>query len=54
MIRTIIFVICIFISIWYVAVNTAKLFRGFAISAFNFAIMSAALTGVITHIIGIW
>lgn len=52
--KTFLFVFCIFISIWWGFVNIAKFIRGHAISAANFIIMSASLTGVITHIIGIW
>lgn len=52
--RTILFVIAIFVSIWFGSVNLAKLIRGNTIYWWNFFIMSAAITAVITHIIGVW
>lgn len=52
--KTILFVFFIFMSIWWTFVNVGKFVRGHAISKENLIIMSAALTGVITHVIGVW
>lgn len=52
--KDILFAFCIFMSIWFGTVNIVKAVRKQAISAVNFIVMSAAFTGVITHIIGIW
>lgn len=48
------FAFSIFISIWFTTVNVVRTIRGAKIPAINFAIMSAAITAVITHFIGIW
>lgn len=50
----VLFAFAIFISIWFTFANLCKAVRGHRISGWNLAIMSAALTTVITHIIGVW
>lgn len=54
MIADIIFCIFIFISIFFTIVNVAKTIYKERIPALNFVFMATGLTGVITHIIGIW
>lgn len=48
------FAVFIFASVWWVSINVTKLIRGQAIPFWNFVIMSAAITGVIAHAIGLW
>lgn len=50
----VLFAFAIFISIWFTFANLCKAVRGHGISGWNLAIMSAALTAVITHLIGVW
>lgn len=54
MIADIIFCIFIFISVFFTIVNVAKTIYKERIPALNFIFMAIGLTGVITHIIGIW
>lgn len=54
MIADIIFCIFIFISVFFTIVNVAKTIYKERIPALNFVFMTIGLTGVITHIIGIW
>lgn len=54
MIADIIFCIFIFISVFFTIVNVAKTIYKERIPALNFVFMATGLTGVITHIIGIW
>ena len=54
MIADIIFCIFIFISVFFTIVNVAKTIYKERIPALNFVFMATSLTGVITHIIGIW
>lgn len=51
---TILFIIAIFFGIWFTTVNVMLFAAKQSISAWNFIIMSASLTAIITHIIGIW
>ena len=54
MIADIIFCIFIFISVFFTIVNIAKTIYRERIPALNILLMATGLTGVITHIIGIW
>lgn len=54
MIADIIFCIFIFISVFFTIVNVAKAIYKERIPALNFVFMATGLTGVLTHIIGIW
>ena len=54
MIADIIFCIFIFISVFFTIVNVAKNIYRERIPALNILLMATGLTGVITHIIGIW
>lgn len=54
MIADIIFCIFIFISVFFTIVNVGKTIYRERIPALNFVFMATGLTGVITHIIGIW
>lgn len=54
MIADIIFCIFVFISVFFTIVNVAKTIYKERIPALNFVFMATGLTGVITHIIGIW
>lgn len=51
---TILFIIAIFFGIWFTTVNIILAVHGRPIPAWNFIIMSASLTAIITHLIGIW
>lgn len=48
------FALAIFVSVWWTSINTAKLIRGALIPVWNFVIMSAGITAVITKCIGLW
>lgn len=48
------FVLAIFVTVWFGAINFAKLVNGNSIPAMNFVIMAAAITAVITRIMGLW
>lgn len=47
-------IIFIFLSIWQSIIVLAKFIRRQTIYPFNFFTLAVGLTGVITHIIGIW
>ena len=49
---TILFVIAVFFGIWFTAVNTILAVKGDSIPLWNFVIMSASITAIITHLIG--
>lgn len=51
---TILFIIAIFFGIWFTSVNIILAVHGQSISAWNLVIMSASLTAIITHLMGIW
>lgn len=51
---TFLFVLSIFISVWFGFVNIARLIRNLDVSTLNILIMSIGITGVITHIAGVW
>lgn len=51
---TVLFVIAIFCAIWFTSLIIGGLIAKNSIPAWNFILMAAALTAVITHIIGIW
>lgn len=46
--------ICIFVSVWHISLILLRAIRGQEITIVHFLVMSAALTGLITHFIGIW
>ena len=48
------YALAIFISVWGVSLNVAKLIRGESLPFWNFVIMSAGITAVITKCIGLW
>lgn len=50
----ILFVVFIFVSVWWGAVNFVKMFYKEHIPFLNFIIMAAGFTGVITHLLGVW
>lgn len=54
MINSIILIASIFVSIWLISVNIAKLIVGDSIPWPNFIFMSIGLTGVIAHFMGIY
>ena len=49
-----IFVFCIFVAITFTYSNTMRAIKNLQVNGMNIIIMSAALTGIITHCIGIW
>lgn len=51
---TILFITAIFFGIWFTTVNIMLAANGQTIPAWNFIIMSASLTAIITHLIDIW
>ena len=54
MLNAIVFVICICMSIYFGFMNIGNLIRGHSIPGFCILLMSIFLTGVITHIFGIY
>lgn len=48
------FTVFIFVAVWWSSINAVKAMHGNAIPFWNFVIMSAGITGVITHLIGLW
>ena len=48
------FVLAIFVTVWFGSINFAKLVKGEPIPAMNYVIMAAAITAVITRLIGLW
>lgn len=48
------YVLALFVSVWYVPLNIMKGVRGRYVPWWNFAIMAASVTGVVTHIQGLW
>lgn len=53
-IKTVIFVIAIFVSIWFTIINVIRTIYKNRFLPMNGIIMAAAYTAVITHLIGIW
>lgn len=51
---TILFVVAIFFGIWFTTVNIMRFAQKQSVPNRNFIIMSASLTAIITHLIGIW
>lgn len=49
-----IFIIAMFLGIWFTTVNIMLFMARQNISIGNFIIMSASLTAIITHLMGIW
>ena len=54
MIFDILFVVFVFLSVWFGAINFAKLVGKQPISATNFIIMAVGFTGVITRLLSVW
>ena len=52
--KTILFVLALFLAIWFSTLVIIRGVRGQKIHAMTFAIMSASVTAVITHIMGVW
>ena len=52
--KSALFVIAIFVSIWFTILNVVRTIYGNKLTAANAIIMAAAYTAVITHVIGIW
>lgn len=52
--NNIILTIAIFITIWWTSVNIGRFIKNNPIPFWNFVLMSAGWTVIITHIIGIW
>ena len=48
------FVLAIFVTVWFGSINFTKLVGRESIPAMNFIIMAAAITAVITRLIGLW
>lgn len=48
------FVLAIFVTVWFGSINFTNLVGGEPIPAMNFIIMAAAITAVITRIMGLW
>lgn len=51
---TFFFVLSIFISVWLGFINIARLIRGLAVKGWTILMMSVGITGVITHLAGVW
>lgn len=51
---TFLFVLSIFVSVWFGSINIARMIQKIGIPTWNFVIMSIAITGVITHLSGVW
>lgn len=54
MIATIIFVICIFLTIWSTILFVGALRNHAGFPVLNILIYTLAVTGIVTHLIGIW
>lgn len=52
--KTILFVLALFLAIWFSTLVIIRGARGQKIHAMTFVIMSASVTAVITHIMGVW
>lgn len=51
---TILFIIAMFFGIWFTTVNIILAIQGQSVPGWNFIIMSASITAIITHLMGIW
>lgn len=51
---TILLILAFFFAIWFTTVNIMLCIHSQSISGWNFVIMSASITAIITHFIGIW
>ena len=51
---TILFIIAMFFGIWFTTVNLILTIHKQSIPSWNFVIMSASITAIITHLMGIW
>lgn len=54
MLINLLFAFCIFMTVWSTILFIGKLLRGEGFPAGNVLIYTAAITGIVTHIIGIW
>ena len=52
--KTFLFVLALFLAIWFSALVIIRGVRGQGIHAMTLVIMSASVTAVITHIMGVW
>ena len=52
--KTFLFVLALFLAIWFLPLVIIRGGRGQKIHAMTFVIMSASVTAVITHIMGVW
>lgn len=53
MISTIIFCLCLFLAIWYTVITVVRAYYKLALG-YQFFVLAAAWTGVITHLMHIW
>lgn len=52
--KTFLFVLALFLAIWFSTLVIIRWVRGQKIHAMTLVIMSASVTAVITHIMGVW
>ena len=52
--KTFLFVLALFLAIWFSTLVIIRGVRGQKIHAMTLVIMSASVTAVITHIMGVW